>query len=436
MVSVDTSVPWLTPNQQMWAVEGLLKYGLLKIDNNRSLPLKSGGKTDIYITIRDARNNPEAIKFLTDLYAIPLKLLEPNRFAEIPDSVSCIAGPLSIKCNIPYITIRETAKEGRATDSKIIGRCNPGEKIPIIDDVVTDGASKVIPISECKKRNAQSDIIIVLVDRQQGWKEKIGSDVTVWPGMTLHDARRCLIEIGALQRCDPATEAKNPIIIALDGKSWEEILPIIDLLRTTGCIFKVNDLLFEEGFERLIPDLSIYGRVMVDIKGHDIPDTVKHITTRLQKYSPWGVTVHASGGGEMISAAVEALKGTPTKVIGVTLLTSINDVGCKNIYTRNPADQVLVLASIAIKNGAHGLVCSPDEVGILRRTYPETALIVPGIRSAEIDIANDDQKRIGTPSQTIKDGANYIVMGRQIFQAPNPVDEVHRILKKELGLVL
>ncbi len=435
MVSVDTSVPWLTPNQQMWAVEGLLKYGLLKIDNNRSLPLKSGGKTDIYITIRDARNNPEAIKFLTDLYAIPLKLLESDRFAEIPDSVSCIAGPLSIKCNIPYITIRETAKEGRATDSKIIGQCNPREKIPIIDDVVTDGASKVIPISECKKRNAQSDIIIVLVDRQQGWKEKIGSDVAVWPGMTLHDVRRCLIEIGALQRCDPATEAKNPIIIALDGKGWEEILPIIDLLRTTGCILKVNDLLFEEGFG-LISNLSVYGRVMVDIKGDDIPDTIKRITTRLRKYNPWGVTVHASGGGEMISAAVEVLKGTPTKVIGVTLLTSIDDTSCKNIYTRNPADQVLVLAAIAIENGAHGLVCSPNEVGILSRAYPKTTLIVPGIRSAEISIANDDQKRIGTPSQTIKDGANHIVMGRQIFQAPDPVYEVHRILKEELGLAL
>jgi len=121
--------------------------------------------------------------------------------------------------------------------------------------------------------------IVVMVDRQQGWKKKLADagfgDIPIWAATTLHDVRRYLIGNGLMQRCDPEAEEKNPIIVALDGKKWEDVLPIIDQLRTTGCILKVNDMLLNEGIRRLLPNLSVYGRVMADIKGHDIKNTLE-----------------------------------------------------------------------------------------------------------------------------------------------------------------
>lgn len=428
--------PWLDPEEQEEVIRGLLRYELLKFSNKRDLPLKSGGKTDVYINLRDARNHPEAIGFISRFFANALWRLPITRFVEVPDAVSCFAGPISIMTGLPYLTIREQAKEGRVAKAKVIGSAEKGEEIAILDDVVTDGASKIEPYRECIRMGLTVHSLVVLVDREQGWKKKfaeLGIDLEVWPGMTLHDVRRYLVHSGLMERCDSALEAKNPIIVALDGKDWEGILPTIDALRTSGCIFKVNDLLFDEGMKNLLPDLSVYGRVMVDVKGHDIPNTLENIAKRLKKHAPWGVTVHASGGEEMIRKTVEALKGTPTKVLAVTVLTSLDEKSCKEIYTCMPAEQVWVLAAIAHRAGAHGLVCSPEEAKELRERYPEMTLVTPGIRSEGVD--KGDQKRVGTPKAAIENGASNLVMGRQILGAPDPVAEVIRVLKDELAVI-
>lgn len=424
---------WLCREEQALVVRELLRLGLIKCSSARDLRLKSGGFTDIYINLRDARSSPEALAFLADLFAIALRRLDINRFVEIPDSVSALAGPLSVATGFPYITIRAEAKQGRVGDAKTIGEHRFGERVAIIDDVITDGASKIGPVRECQDRGLDVCGLIVLVDRQQGWKAMLGGegiDTPVWAGMTLHDVRRELIALGALKRCDAETEQRNPLIIALDGMSWEEILPVIDPLRTTGCILKVNDLLFSEGFDRLMPELSVYGRVMLDPKLHDIENTVANICDRMASCPPWAVTVHASGGFKMMKASKIILGRIGTKVLAVTVLTSFDEKTCTTVYHRTPFNKVLEFAKEADRAGVHGLVCSPHEAAELRKRYPHMLIVTPGVRSADADVG--DQKRVATPAGAMAAGANHLVMGRQILQSPDPVAEVKRLLSEEL----
>lgn len=428
---------WLAQWEKEKICRALLQYDLLKWDNTRQLPLKSGGKTDIYINLRNARSSPEALMFLAQTFTNPMTRLSPDRFVEVPDSVSCFAGPLAIMADIPYITIREEAKNSRVAKAKTIGDYDSKERVTIIDDVITDGASKIIPYRECVAMGLDVLPLVVLVDRQQGWRKKFQAEdipLDVWPGMTLHDIRRYLTENGLMQRCDPTTEEKNPVIVALDGRDWEDILPLLDILRTTGCILKVNDLLFAEGINNLIPDLQVYGRVMADIKGHDIKNTLENIAKRIRPHNPWAITIHGSGGKEMIETTVKALEGTATKILVVTVLTSIDKATCEEIYTRLPIDEVRVLARIANEAGAQGLVCSPQEVGELREKYPNMTLVTPGVRSSDADVG--DQKRIGTPAMAIEAGANHLVMGRQILGATDPAEEVLRVMRDELNLTV
>lgn len=321
---------------------------------------------------------------------------------------------------------------------QLIGDLNPGDLVAVIDDVITDGASKLPALTWLRSAAAKIAGMIVMVDRQQGWKKKLASagfgNVGVWSGMTLHDVRKFLVRGGLMERCDLAKEAKNPIIVALDGKSWDEILPLVDQLRTSGCILKVNDLLVDQGIARLLPDLSVYGRVMADLKGHDIPNTVGNICRKLRACPPWAVTVHASGAGEMIKAAKKELEGTDTKVLAVTVLTSINEETCDYVYKGKPIDVVLALAEIACGAGADGFVCSPQEVARLKAAYPSKLLVTPGVRSPGSDVG--DQQRVDTPKNAKDAGATHLVMGRQVLGASDPVAEVNRVLKDELGIEL
>ncbi|MAF13400.1 MAG: hypothetical protein CMI53_00700 [Parcubacteria group bacterium] len=141
--------PWLYPEERAGVIGQMLEWGLLKFDNGRGLPVKSGGLTDVYVNERDARDNSEAIDYLARLYESPLRQLGVSRFVEVPDSVSCFAGPLSMLTGLPYLTIREQAKEGRVTKAKVIGHPSSGDEVVIMDDVITDGASKIAPYTEC-----------------------------------------------------------------------------------------------------------------------------------------------------------------------------------------------------------------------------------------------------------------------------------------------
>lgn len=428
--------PWLDPAEQVEVVKRLLGHDLIRYSNARDLPLKSGGKTDIYINLRDARNDPRAMRFVAGLFENPLRRLGVRRFVEVPDSVSCFAPLLARRLGHGYITVRESAKGGRVAKASTIGQMNYGERVAMFDDVITDGASKVEPYWECIRGGLKVKDLVVLVDRQQGWRKKFAAekiDMNAWPGMTLHDVRRFLIQdLGVMERCSPAVEEKNPIIVALDGKTWDEILPLIDALRPSGSILKVNDLLLALGADWLLRNLSVYGRVMADFKGHDIKNTLENYIKVLCRYPPWAVTVHASGGEDMMKAVVKALEGTPTKVLAVTVLTSFDEKTCEEIYTRLPIDQVHVLARIANRAGVHGFVCSPEEASELKARYPGKDIVTPGVRSP--GIGRNDQERVKTPREAMDDGVTHLVMGRQILNASNPVEEVKRVMTEELGI--
>ena len=424
---------WLTHGEQDEVIDVLWRNGLLKCDNAHKLPLKSGGTTDIYVNLRQMRGNPTIMGYLARLFAQPLHRLRLDRFAEVPEAMSPLAGIISEKTRLPMLTIREEAKQGRVSGGRIIGELKPGDRVAIIDDVITDGASKIAALVALREAQTEIAAIVVLVDRQQGWSQKTEQGfIQVWPAMLLHDIRKYLVEHRLMQRCDLQVEDSNPIIIALDGKSWEEALPLLDSLRTSGCIWKVNDMMMDRGLSWIVPNLSTYGRMMVDLKGHDIPNTIANICRRLRACPPWAVTVHASGGAEMMGAAVKALEGTNTKVLAVTVLTSLGKLGCEEIYGKSPMDQVIHLAKIADAAGADGFVCSPLEVGVLS-SLPwnrKKLFVVPGIRSEGASAG--DQQRVGTPKGAMQAGATHLVIGRQILESSDPVAEVLS-LRLEIG---
>jgi orotidine-5'-phosphate decarboxylase len=422
---------WIPRELQPQVVRFLLRYGLLKFDNARRLPLKKGGFTDVYINLRDARNHAASLAYLAKLYAAPLRQLGVSRFVEVPAAVSCFAGPLAIETGIPYLTIRDVAKTGRVGDAESIGQAQFGEDVVTIDDVITDGKSKIDPHYKVLALGLNHLGIVVLVNRQQGWPEhlrSVGIELPVYAGMTLHDVRRCLIQdLGVMQRCDPKVEEENNIILALDGKDWDELLPTLDELRTSGVILKVNDLMFDEGFRHLLPELSVYGRVMVDIKNHDIKQTVINTCKRLVPHNPWAVTVHASGDIEMVATACATLRGCDTKVLAVSVLTSIGEEGCMRVFGRKPKAQVLRLAKLVRDTGAHGLVCSPEEITLLRSRseFDDMLLVTPGVRSP--GAVTHDQLRTDTPAGAIRNGSNYIVVGREVMESAHPIAALAKI---------
>lgn len=428
---------FLDPSEQEQLVAALAYYDLLKLDNNRTLPLKSGGTTDIYINIRDARNQPGAIAFLADMYAMPIARVRPNRFADVPLAVTNLSGSIQERLGIPAVTIREQEKAGRATKGMIIGEVRKGDVVPIYDDVITSGGSAITPYNALSAIGA-IPYLIVAVDRQQGWKKlfaKHGINMPVWAGTDLHTVRRHVIDtFGLMKRCDPVMEEKNPFILSLDGKPWDEILPIIDEVRPMGSILKINDLLHDQSRSHIVRDVGVYGKVMIDFKGHDIPETVYNTCRQYRESNPWAVTVHASGGADMIRAAVRAFEGTPTKVLAVTVPTSIDPETCEMIYHCDRPSEVMQLAQIGHEAGCDGFVCSGNEVNTLSHLYPREEFIVPGTRSP--GAAEHDQKNVVTHIDACERGATKLIGGRQFMQAPDPVAELKRVMTEELGIVL
>lgn len=177
--------------------------------------------------------------------------------------------------------------------------------------------------------------------------------------------------------------------------------------------------------------------LFLDLKLHDIPNTVAGAMRGVVDLTPDIVTVHASGGAQMIRAAVDAayteaekLNVKPPRIIAVTVLTSLDQNALTQMGIQRPVvDQVVALAQMAVEAGADGVVCSPHEVAAIRAALgPKPLLVVPGIRPA--GAAADDQKRVMTPAQALTAGADILVIGRPITQSPDPVAAAQAILKE------
>ena len=224
---------------------------------------------------------------------------------------------------------------------------------------------------------------------------------------------------------------KSPIIVALDMES-ERALELAKKLNPQECKVKVGSQLFTADGPIIIEKLNELGfDIFLDLKFHDIPNTVKKAVEEVIKMGVWMLNVHSLGGKEMLRAAYEVVEKASIKplLVGVTVLTSLNDKALKEVgLGLNTEDQVLLLAELCQAEGLNGVVCSANELSILRKYLDKDFLLVtPGIRSSGIE--KDDQKRTSTAALAIKNGANFVVIGREITMDIDPRRKLRQILE-------
>ena len=220
------------------------------------------------------------------------------------------------------------------------------------------------------------------------------------------------------------------VIVALDFPAADSALNLVQRLRPGSCRLKVGKELFTSAGPGLVARLIDLGfDVFLDLKYHDIPNTVAGACRAAAALGVWMLNVHTSGGRDMLNAAREAVdqSGSKPLLIGVTLLTSLSDTDLQVLGINVPAaDQVRHLAGIARDCGLDGVVCSAREAGVLSAALGrDFILVTPGIRPH--GPAGDDQKRITTPAQAIHSGSHYLVIGRPVTAAADPVQVLEEI---------
>lgn len=220
------------------------------------------------------------------------------------------------------------------------------------------------------------------------------------------------------------------IIVALDYPDADSALRMLDRIDPALCRVKVGKELFTRCGPELVKRITGAGfDVFLDLKFHDIPNTVAGAVSAAAELGVWMVNVHASGGRAMMSAARHALgDGSPTLLTAVTVLTSLSAEELQETGVSGfPEQQVLRLAHMAADCGLDGVVCSAKEIELLRNNLPASFLLVtPGIRPAGDGVG--DQKRVETPAKALARGADYLVIGRPITQAPDPGVRLGEIL--------
>jgi len=222
------------------------------------------------------------------------------------------------------------------------------------------------------------------------------------------------------------------LILALDVPTREEAAPILRQLRGQLRWVKIGLQMFTSYGPDYVREVAAMGfNIFLDLKLHDIPNTVAKAVESLAPLPIQMLTLHTAGGAEMMRAARSAQqKHNPDLLLlGVTVLTSMDGAGLNEIgVVGAPADQVARLGTLAAAAGLKGLVCSPLEVAMLRKSLPaDTQLITPGIRPAN-EAGGDDQKRVMTPADAARAGSTYIVVGRPILKAADPAAAARAIL--------
>lgn len=229
---------------------------------------------------------------------------------------------------------------------------------------------------------------------------------------------------------------RNPIIAALDVPRVETAVKLVEQLTPVVGAFKIGSELFTHaGPDVVLMIRATGGAVFLDLKLHDIPNTVAKAVAAAVELDVQMLTVHASGGLAMLEAAERAAQDTarrlnrpPPLVLGVTVLTSLDSDELSEVgVTANVGHQVERLASLAVRAGLRGLVCSALEVAALRQFLPaELQLVAPGIRTGREP--SDDQKRTLSPREALDAGANWLVIGRPLYAADNPRAAAEQIL--------
>ena len=231
---------------------------------------------------------------------------------------------------------------------------------------------------------------------------------------------------------------ESKIIVALDYANAASALQLVNQLDPSLCKLKVGKELFTAAGPQLVEKLvSKNFNVFLDLKFHDIPNTVAKACEAASNLGVWMLNVHASGGSAMMQAALEGVLKTNHKpyLIAVTVLTSMNQGSLTEIGIANTLEnQVLKLAKLTQQAGLHGVVCSAQEAQMLRAQLGDDfCLVTPGIRPAlensqiNLQVNRDDQARVVTPADALNNGASYLVIGRPITQADNPLKALETI---------
>ena len=218
------------------------------------------------------------------------------------------------------------------------------------------------------------------------------------------------------------------IIVALDCDNLKHALNIVKNLKLEVFAFKIGyEFFFNFGLEGYKTIQKEDVRIFLDLKLHDIPNTVKKGIYALSNLNPYFTTIHLSGGDEMQIAANTSKQRT--KILGVSVLTSLNSEQTKKFYFNKDVEGIVSnFANYALNNKLDGIVCSPKEIKIIKKvTLSKLLIITPGIRPLNYKGAGDDQERTMTPKEAIEAGANYLVIGRPITQSKNPLKELKSI---------
>jgi orotidine-5'-phosphate decarboxylase len=214
------------------------------------------------------------------------------------------------------------------------------------------------------------------------------------------------------------------IIVAVDETQLGNFQSVVDSLDSDLCMIKVGSVSFNALGHQAISYVSNKGfKIFLDLKLHDIPNTVKKSIKGLISLPIDMMTIHTSGGLEMMKAAKNAVEGSDIKIFGVTALTSLSDEDTSLIFKRTAAEQVNTMLDLAEQAGIDGVVCSPHELSLVSKRKSLLS-ITPGIRLKD---SNDDQNRVMTPKDALKQGANFLVIGRPITEAENIKDALLEI---------
>ena len=215
------------------------------------------------------------------------------------------------------------------------------------------------------------------------------------------------------------------IIVAIDEITLERSTKIIDSLDPEKCMIKIGSVAFNSIGHEIVNIAAKKGfDIFLDLKLHDIPNTVKKSIKGLALLPIKMITIHISGGKDMMIAAMEAVAGTKIKIFGVTALTSLNNEQTKQIFKRTTSEQVNAMLDLAELVGIDGVICSPHELELVKKRRSLLS-ITPGIR---LQNSNDDQKRVMTPKEAIDLGADYLVIGRPITESDDiseSLDEIY-----------
>ena len=224
---------------------------------------------------------------------------------------------------------------------------------------------------------------------------------------------------------------ENKIIIPLD-LDYANAIKLAQELDPKICRLKIGSQLFTSSGPKIVKEFSNLGfDIFLDLKFHDIPNTVYEAVKSSADLGVWMVNVHASGGREMLDAAKKALDGykNPPLLIGVTLLTSLSEESLIDIGLTSLPEQVLRLAGLVKEMDLNGVVCAPSDITSIKNKFGKEFLTVtPGIRPSKSNL--NDQRRVATPSEAIKSGSDFIVIGRPITESKNPCSALERIYKE------